>query len=305
MTTTATGGSSTVALVQGEPISYRSTRVLLGWLPDSEAIRLLLGRNPVPGDELADVLKRTAAARNVVQQRPPVRIEEAVLTGDRTLPYEIQGRPELQSAFADVTWRVEWVDLTRVIALQKFIVTDGLDLRVGGAREDPAALAELCLPATQVLPPQGGFTDGDGLGFTVSSLNPNLRAVGSQMGEALVAPAAGATPRKMQGLTFFVTLDTSYLQVARYQGRYFLRDGYHRAAGLLRAGVNPVPAVVVDAASYQYVASQPGLFDYEVAFSDRPPMLSDFWDDTVAADGTTPAVRKVIRIRADQFFVQG
>jgi len=43
----------------------------------------------------------------------------------------------------------------------------------------------------------------------------------------------------------------------------------------------------------------PGLFDHEVAFSDRPPLLTDFWDDAVSADGTQPVVRKVVRIRVD------
>jgi hypothetical protein len=36
---------------------------------------------------------------------------------------------------------------------------------------------------------------------------------------------------KMQATTLLVNFGTSYLQVAHYNGRYFLRDGYHRAAG--------------------------------------------------------------------------
>jgi len=109
----------------------------------------------------------------------------------------------------------------------------------------------------------------------------------------------------VQAVTFFVTMGTSYLQVARYQGRCFLRDGYHRAAWLIRAGISQVPAVVTEAPSFQYVTPAPGLFDHEVAFSDRPPSLADFWDDAVSADATQPVVRKVVRIRADQFGAQG
>jgi hypothetical protein len=101
-------------------------------------------------------------------------------------------------------------------------------------------------------------------------------------------------------------MGASYVQVARYQGRPFLRDGYHRAAGLLRAGVTRIPAVVIDAPSYQFVApSAPSLFDHEVAFSDRAPKLPDFWDESVSADVLQPAVRKVVRMRADEFVVQG
>ena len=109
----------------------------------------------------------------------------------------------------------------------------------------------------------------------------------------------------MQAFTFFVNMGASYIQVVRYQGRSFLRDGYHRAAGLLRAGVTRIPAVVIDAPSFQFVASAPGLFDHEVAFRDHAPKLADFWDESVSADVLQPAVRKVVRLRAEEFVVQG
>jgi len=84
-----------------------------------------------------------------------------------------------------------------------------------------------------------------------------------------------------------------------------VRDGYHRPAGLLRLGINKVPAVVTEAPSFQYITPTPGLFDHEVAFSDRPPSLTDFWDDAVSVEASQPVVRKVVRVRADQFCVQG
>jgi hypothetical protein len=57
--------------------------------------------------------------------------------------------------------------------------------------------------------------------------------------------------------------------------------------------------------SFQFVASAPTLFDHEIAFSDRAPKLSDFWDDSVSADILQSAVRKVVRLRAEEFAVQG
>jgi hypothetical protein len=59
--------------------------------------------------------------------------------------------------------------------------------------------------------------------------------------------------------------------------------------------------VVIDAPSFQLITSGLGLFDHEVAFSDRAPRLADFWDDSVSADALQPAVRKVVRIRAEAF----
>lgn len=294
-----------LSLVQGEPVAQRSTRVLLGWLPPKDAVGQLLCRNPTPQDDLTSVNQMIVAARSAVALRPATTIGDPVVTGDRGLLDRIAKRPEVRASFADVPWRIEWVDLTRVLSVQKMITTDGLGLRVAEAAGDPAALAELCLPTTQPLPPLGAFGDQDGHGFALSSLNPNLRVVGSNIAEALVSPSPEVPPQKVQAFTFFVSLGASYVQVARYHGRSFLRDGYHRAAGLLRAGVTRIPAVVIDAPSFQFVAPAPGLFDHEVAFSDRAPRLADFWDDSVSADALQPEVRKVVRLRAEEFAVQG
>jgi len=300
-----TAASVSLTLVQGEPIAQRSARVLLGWLPQDEAIRQMLGRNPMPQDDLTAVNQMIASAHDAVQRRSAIAVGDPVIGGDRSLLNQVAARPEVGASFPDVRWRVEWVDLTRVLSVQKMIATDGLDRRVAEAVDDPAALVELCLPAAQPAPPLGAFGDHDGHGFTLSSLNPNLRVAGSNVQEALVSPSPEVPPQKMQAFTFFVALGSSYVQVAQYQGRSFLRDGYHRAAGLLRAGVSQVPAVVLDALTFQFITSAPGLFDHEVAFSDRAPKLTDFWDDSVSADALQPAVRKVVRIRAEQFVVQG
>lgn len=305
MTATVADTSAPLTLVQGEPIAQRSTRILLGWLNEQEAVQQLLGHNPTPQDDLAAIRQTITAARGAVQARPETRIGSPLTEGDRALVEQVAGRPQVQASFPDVPWRIEWVDLRKVLSVQKLITTDGLDVRVSNAADSDAALVELCLPAEQPVPPLGAFVDHDGLGVTISSLNPNLRAVTSQVADALVAPGPGLPPQKMSAITFLVNLGTSYLQVAHYQGRYFLRDGYHRAAGLLRAGISHVPAVVIEAPSFQYVAPTPGLFDHEVAFGLRPPGLADFWDDTVASDALQPAMRKVVRIRAEQFGVQG
>ena len=207
----------------------------------------------------------------------------------------------------ETPWRIEWVDLTKLFSIQKIIKTEGLDLRVTSAATDTDALVELCLPNEQETPPQPVFWDPDARGITTSSPNPNLRIAGpGQVQAVAVATPAGVPARRLMAVTFVIDPGVSYLQVAHYQGRYFLRDGYHRAAGLLRAGITIAPAILVEAPSYEYVvASVPGLFGYEIAFSNQPPFLADFWDDSVAADAFQPITRKVVRVQADEFVVQG
>jgi hypothetical protein len=305
MSTTAAESGTALALVQGEPIAMRATRVLLAWLSDTEAVSQILGRNPMPQDDLGPIRAQLARARLAVRARATFTPCNPVIDADRKVLDQIAVRPELRAAIPDAPWTVEWIDLTRILSLQKLICTDGLDLRIDAVKDDPAAIADFCLPAAQPVPPLGAFTDTDGTGITISSLNPNLCVVGAHVQETLITTTQDAPPQKMQAVTFFVNMGTSYLQIAHYRGRYFLRDGYHRAVGLLRAGVTRVPAILIQAPTFQYVAPAAGLFDHEVAFGDRPPQLADFWDDSVSADATQPAVGKVIRIKADQFPVQG
>ena len=70
-----------------------------------------------------------------------------------------------------------------------------------------------------------------------------------------------------------------YMEVARYRGRWFLRDGYHRSYRLLKQSVHLVPCVVVYAESVaQMGAVGSRFFSQQVLFSERPPMVSDFMD---------------------------
>jgi hypothetical protein len=259
----------------------------------------------VPTDDLSGIQQMIANAHAAVRARPDVLIHDPVISGDRALLDEVASRPDVHASFTDAPWRVEWVDLTSVLSIQKVIKVDGLDLRVAPAGAGPAALVDLCLPPTGPVEPVGIAGDGDGRGFTLSSFNPNLRFMGSQVGEAMLPDSSGAAARKMVALTFFVGLGAGYVHLAHYQGRYFLRDGCHRAVGLLQLGVTIVPAIVLDTPSFEFIVPSPGLFGYDVAFSDQPPFLADFWDDTVASNGLEVVARKAVRVRADEFAVQG
>jgi hypothetical protein len=169
-------------------------------------------------------------------------------------------------------------------------------------------LFELCLPEHQPLPPTGAIIDLDGKGMTVSALNPNLRIIGNHVSEAQVNIAPGAPSMKAMALTLLVNMGNSYLQVVRYNDRYFVRDGYHRAVGLLRENIDVAPCIVIEARNFDQdvVLGQPHTFlPYEVLYGSHPPRLTDFWDEAASRAVTRLATRKVIRIRGDEFLVQG
>src|SRR6266516_690707 len=125
-----------LTLIQGEPITQRPARVLLGWLPQQDAIRQLLGRSPAPQEDLTALSQMISSAHSAVLRRPTITVGDSVIGGDRSLLDEVATHPEIRANFPDVRWRVEWVDLTRVLSVQKMITTDGLDLRVADAVDD-------------------------------------------------------------------------------------------------------------------------------------------------------------------------
>lgn len=70
------------------------------------------------------------------------------------------------------------------------------------------------------------------------------------------------------------------IQVVQANGRYFLRNGYHRVVGALAAGVKEIPALVVDAIQPDDVElPNMGFAAFSGARSmalPRPPLVSDF-----------------------------
>ncbi len=290
-------------LVAGEQVMNRPARALVGWLAANEAVSMLLGRNPNPGDSVDVQIKASEPYRDAVERREPYVPTDPIVDDHQFSDQlaDVAARPEVQTSFHGLVWRTAVVDLTHVLSFQKLVFTDGPG--IDAEHTDSASLTELCLPTKQLLPPTGALTDPDGKGFTISSLNTNLRIVGGQLSEANVAPGPGLPSVRMQAVTLLVSMGTSYMQVVRYRDRWFLRDGYHRASRLLRSSISIVPCIYIEANNFQEVQAGVGTFPFEVLYGDRPPALKDFWDDTVAADISQLAIRKVIRIRGEEFAV--
>jgi hypothetical protein len=124
--------------------------------------------------------------------------------------------------------------------------------------------------------------------WLISDANPNLKLVGHYGGR--IQDGAPLS------FGFNVAVVPSFVQVACHHGRYVLRDGYHRAFGLLQRGITRVPAFVRDF-GVGGLGLGAGLFGTDVYLGARPPLLSDFLDDAVAADVPIPTVQKMIVIQ--------
>jgi hypothetical protein len=77
-----------------------------------------------------------------------------------------------------------------------------------------------------------------------------------------------------------------------------LRDGYHRAYGLVAAGITHAPALVKDFNTLEDANMPPGLLPQSAYLGERPPLLLDYLDDGVAVDTNIPSTTKMIVIQA-------
>jgi hypothetical protein len=239
--------------------------------------------------EHLDTCKR---ARQNVAARPP-GVDQSNLF--QPVPVELQSHIEALKADAEsaqvlsTSGRIQIVDLRRVCAAQPHVLVEDAKRRVEGiAAGDMLGIALVTLP----LPKREQFAvTFDQLKNTwlFASPNPNLRVIGNF--STSVGPG-------FAGFGFAIAQQQSYMQVAGVNGRYFLRDGYHRAYGLVAAGITHAPALVKDFDTIEDAQIPPGLLPQSAYLGDRPPLLVDYLDDTVAVDTNIPSTTKMIVVQA-------
>lgn len=285
-------GVSTVATVQQDgPLQLlRPARALLGWLPDDRARLILVGNQQgiPPSDEQ---IERARAARAAVAARPADFDSSGVVT---TAPPELDGHiatlrqhPVVAPLFNDGC-QVSLVDLRRVCAVQPQVFTDSAEERVSSVdADDLLSIAAVSIPIPRETQPPAQYDPSRNV-WMFSSPNPNLRIAGYLSTE--VQPG-------VVGFGFMVGISTSYLMVGQLHGRYFLRDGYHRAVGFLQRGIFTVPAFTREYGPQESLGLPAGMLPEGAYFGPRPPCLPDYLDETVSALVNLPASEKMVVIQ--------
>lgn len=276
----------------------RPARALIGWLPEDRALRLL-NSNDATAAATESQRSLVAAAQEAVNQRSPGADQDGLI--EECAPGLLDDhidrlRNGAGSQYFAEGWRVALVDLARVCAFQPTVFVDSAAERAAGVDpEDISGLARVTLPTEWQLEQQAQLDEGRNQWLLVSR-NPNLRVVGHFAGPL----QPGGPP----GFGFLATILPSFLQVAEYQGRFYLRDGYHRSLGLLGVGAQRVPAFVRTFDSIQQLVPA-GMLPQEAFVGDRPPTLADYSSDVVSAAVDIPASQKMIVVQALELSPQG
>jgi hypothetical protein len=201
-------------------------------------------------------------------------------------------REDLQDEYETLDWTLAVIDIRRLLAFQRRLVFGcALQAPILPNRDDWPQLISLAIGSQRstehvVIHDRSA---NDQLDIRLHSSNPDLRLrLHSNTGQGKLLPLSlyGGSP---------------FFEVAEFRGRWFLRDGYHRAYHLLKAGVYCMPAVVIYTRSIEELgATAPWFFNEEQLFSDRPPQVTDFLDDNMILHYERTALRKVIRIHIEE-----
>jgi hypothetical protein len=192
-------------------------------------------------------------------------------------------RPDLVHEMMGLDWFLGVIDLRCLIAFQRRVFFNPrAPQRSIPQGSDWPGLIDFCFPRST--PIVCDLVRKEGNAIIMQSANPNLQLRMWNTTDPL---------QVYSGSPFF--------EVAQYRERWFLRDGYHRAYALLKAGVSRVPAVVVRAKNLAEVgAVRPWFFTEETLFSSRPPRIVDFLNDRHTIQYNLPPLIKTLRVTIEE-----
>ncbi|MBX5476243.1 MAG: hypothetical protein IRZ18_03865 [Clostridia bacterium] len=149
---------------------------------------------------------------------------------------------------------------------------------------------EKCLPTTpKSTELWGGVThrQGEDLACTLCTTDLNF-----------VVSEAKLDTNNGTHLSFTFNRVSVFCQVVEVNGCLYLKDGTHRAVGLLARGITKMPCVVVRGARESQV---PDHLPPDVLFGPTRPLIADFLDPDLHFAHEWAERVKVIRIRVDEF----
>jgi hypothetical protein len=253
-------------------------------------------RNSAMGLKREEFAKQVERAQQRLAEREwhascPALLAEESESIDHLLA-ECRQRSDLQAEYEGLDWTLGVVDLRRLLAFQRRLVFDARQhTSLIPQQNDWPQLLLLTIGlrrSTEHHFVGKGPTTGD-LDISLYSSNPDLQLrLNPDTGRS------GYLPLSLYG-------GSPFFEVAEFRGRWFLRDGYHRAYRLLQAGVHRIPAVVVYARTIgELGATEPWFFSERQLFSDRPPRVMDFLNENLVLRYERTALRKMIRIRVEE-----
>ncbi len=265
---------------------------LYGFMAESEAVQYLedaciLEPDADPARLWSDArakLGRATPGAGVPEVRPMPTHYKARLDAVRSEPW-------FEQFVADSSWEFALVEIAPLIAFQFQIMVEHSDAQCAAVGSPPSMgeMLALCLPRDRKSPDIR--IDAGDKGLVISSPDLNVFTMGPLWADL---PADGAFRGALiAGPVVRTRVPT--VQVARVNGRHYLRNGYHRVYCIGRRGAEYVPCVVLDFDTPdQAIGDIPG-FSRNLLESRDPPTLAHFVGGR-AADVRMQRLQQVIAV---------
>jgi hypothetical protein len=183
----------------------------------------------------------------------------------------VAGNARLAAGFDGQPYEFKLVEIDPLLAYQHDVSierTDQLCAQLGTPPTVDSMLPVFLPTGLEGIPFQVQRTDNS---IVVVGRSANLRilahgqiGVEQTIGALLLGAAIGA--------------GSPWVHVVRFEGRTYLRNGFHRVYGAKRAGATHFPCIVLDAPSWEYVGArgQGGTFERALLESAYPPTLAHY-----------------------------
>jgi hypothetical protein len=180
-----------------------------------------------------------------------------------------------------MSWSFRLVEVDPVIAFQTHIQIDRAANLCRNVEDGPNLddMLPICLPAQLEKVPVSIERSGSSVSVSSNSMNLRFQPI-SASGTPEIGELSVDNPRQVgtMGIQFFPA--APFVQVVRFHGRCFLRNGYHRVYGLAKAGATHVPCIYLeDAQDYSAVGLRPNTLQPAVLESANPPTCNHFVND--------------------------
>jgi hypothetical protein len=287
---------------------FRTGRALLGFMSEPEALEFLRGTCVFEDDaDLRNQQGKWASASKAARELrrpPPVPGKKPIAQEFGSYLEKVAEQPAFKQTCGGKC-ALQRIEIENLIAFQRNIDTEYASELASKMKASEQFVMESCLPLSFQQNLDVTFDPTAPGGVSFSSFSPKLVFSGVHItGVGGPQVKIGEQVVQQPGALFLIGTQANYVQVAELNSRFFLKNGYHRAYAALLAGLKHLPAVLSNITDFAETGAQrPGFFPKERLMSETPPLLKDFLDDRLAVDLKFRAMRRVIRIRMDDFFV--
>jgi hypothetical protein len=183
----------------------------------------------------------------------------------------VAANPRLQGGLDGQPFEFKLVEIDPLLAYQRDISverTAHLCAQLGNPPTVDSMLPVMLPTAVENTPTQGQETPN-----SVLVVSPSANVKIHAHGRIGFDPNVGM-------LLFGIAVGPSgpWVHVVRFEGRTYLRNGFHRVYGAKRAGATHVPCIVVDAPNWEFVGArgEGATFEKALLESDNPPTLAHY-----------------------------